>query len=146
MRFLLAIKCIFACYQMCFCLLSNVCLLAIKFLESFLFIPFHSLPTLFLKDFRQNPCTFQSYYLSLPSLKFSCGAFHINKGRGYMFKPDQLFLMLWAYFFAHTSAASSRGTCALCLCGAFHIVWRCRQTEYGGSPSTCFFSPLWWIT
>lgn len=31
-------------------------------------------------------------------------------------------------------------------CGALRIVWRCRQTEYGGSPSTCFFCPLWRIS
>lgn len=43
----------------------------------------------FFKNFRQNPCTSQSYSIPLPSLEYSCGALRINKGRGYMFKPDQ---------------------------------------------------------
>ena len=38
------------------------------------------------------------------------------------------------------TAASIPRVCALCLCGALRIVWRCRQTEYGGSPSTCFIA------
>ena len=51
----------------------------------------------------------------------------MNKGRGYMFKPDQHFLLrLWAYFFARTFPHRAWGE-ALCSCGAFHIVWRCKR-------------------
>ena len=32
---------------------------------------------------------------------------------------------------------------ALCLCGALRIMWRCYLKIYGGSPSTCFYCPLW---
>lgn len=47
---------------------------------------------MFFKKNRPNSCAFQSYSIPLPSLEFLCGALHINKGRGYMFKPDQNFL------------------------------------------------------
>lgn len=93
----------------------------------------------FSKKNRPNSCPFQSYCLPLPSLEFLCGALHINKGRGYMFKPDQNFYRLWAYFFAH-NLPHQHGVYALCLCGALHIVWRCSLKIYGGSPSTCFFA------
>nr|DAE17280.1 MAG TPA: hypothetical protein [Siphoviridae sp. ctEIp38] len=46
----------------------------------------------FLKVFRQNTCPFQSYSITLPSLRYQCGTLRIDKGRGYMFKPDQHFL------------------------------------------------------
>lgn len=46
---------------------------------------------MFLKNFRQNPCTSQTYSIPLPSLQYICGAFHMNKGRDDMFKPDQHF-------------------------------------------------------
>ena len=98
----------------------------------------------FLKVFRQNACPFQSYSLPLPSLQYQCGTFHMNKGRGYMFKPDQHFLLrLWAYFFLPVTFRIEPGL-ALCSCGTFHIVWRCKFKKYGGSPSTCFYCPLWW--
>ena len=32
------------------------------------------------------------------------------------------------------------GVYALCLCGALHIMWRCKYKIYGGSPSTCFLA------
>ena len=48
-------------------------------------------PSQFFKNSSQIPCTFRFLSLPLPSLKFSCGAFHINKGRDDMFKPNQLF-------------------------------------------------------
>ena len=63
-----------------------------------------------------------------------------------MFKPDQLFFdVVGLFFLPITCRIEPRGD-ALCLCGALRIVWRCRQTEYGGSPSTCFFCPLWRIS
>lgn len=100
----------------------------------------------FSKKNRPNSCAFQSYCIPLPSLEYSCGALRINKGRGYMFKPDQLFFdVVGLFFFPITCRIEPRGD-ALCLCGALRIVWRCRQTEYGGSPSTCFFCPLWRIS
>ena len=58
--------------------------LAIKVLVIILFLCFS-------ETFRQNPCTSQSYCIPLPSLRLQCGALRINKGRGYMFKPDQHF-------------------------------------------------------
>ena len=106
------------------------------------FIPFHSLPALFPKNFRQNPCTFQSYCIPLPSLEFLCGALRIDKGRGYMFKPDQHFLLrLWAYFFARNLPHRIRAR-PLFMRSTPHSV-EMQIKIYGGSPSTCFYCPLW---
>lgn len=63
----------------------------------------------FLKNSSQIPCTFRFLSLPLPSLKFSCGAFHINKGRDDMFKPNQLFFDVGAYFFAHNCRIDTEG-------------------------------------
>ena len=106
------------------------------------FIPFHSLPPHFLKNFHQNPCTSQSYSLPLPSLELQCGALRINKGRGYMFKPDQHFLLrLWAYFFARNLPHRIRAR-PLFMRSTPHSV-EMQIKIYGGSPSTCFYCPLW---
>ena len=55
----------------------------------------------FFENSSQIPCTFQSYYLPLPSLELTCGALRMNKGRDDMFKPNQLFLNVVGLFFAH---------------------------------------------
>ena len=119
--------------------------------HSFL-IPFDSFSFLagtFSKKNRPNSCPFQSYCIPLPSLQFLCGALRIvwrckiiNKGRGYMFKPDQLFFLGYGLIFLPVICRISMGY-ALCLCGALRIVWRCKIKIYGGSPSTCFYCPLW---
>ena len=64
---------------------------------------------------------------------------HEQRARIYVQARPKYLLRLWAYFFARTFPHRARGE-ALCSCGAFHIVWRCRLTEYGGSPSTCFLA------
>lgn len=53
----------------------------------------------FNKKNRPNSCPFQSYSIPLPSLELKCGALRIDKGRGYMFKPDQLFFDVVGLFF-----------------------------------------------
>lgn len=53
----------------------------------------------FSKKNRPNSCPFQSYSITLPSLQFLCGALRIDKGREYMFKPDQLFFDVVGLFF-----------------------------------------------
>lgn len=64
---------------------------------------------------------------------------HEQRARIYVQARPTFLLRLWAYFFARTFPHRAWGE-ALCSCGAFHIVWRCRLTEYGGSPSTCFLA------
>ena len=56
----------------------------------------------FFENFRQNPCTFQSYCLPLPSLQYLCGAFHILCG------------------YAKTEYGGSPSTCFLALSGGSH--------------------------
>lgn len=53
----------------------------------------------FLENSSQIPCTFRFLSLPLPSLELKCGALRIDKGRGYMFKPDQLFFDVVGLFF-----------------------------------------------
>ena len=55
--------------------------------------------SLFFKKSSQIPCTFRFLSLPLPSLQYTCGAFHMNKGRDDMFKPNQLFFDVVGLFF-----------------------------------------------
>lgn len=66
----------------------------------------------------------------------------MNKGRDDMFKPNQLFLNVVGLFFLPIICRiGTRGASPLFMRSTPHSVEK--QTEYGGSPSTCFYCPLW---
>ena len=63
----------------------------------------------------------------------------MNKGRGYMSKPDQHFYKVVGLFFCPYLSALSRGNRPLFMWSIPHLCGYAK-TEYGGSPSTCFFA------
>ena len=94
----------------------------------------------FLKNSSQIPCTFRFLSLPLPSLRYPCGALRMNKGRDDMFKPNQLFLNVVGLFFLPiTCRIDTRVIRPLFMRSTPHDV-EMPETEYGGSPSTCFLA------
>ena len=66
---------------------------------------------------------------------------HRQRARIYV-QARPTFLIGYGLIFLPVICRICTGVYALCQCGALRIVWRCRLTEYGGSPSTCFYCPL----
>ena len=68
----------------------------------------------------------------------------MNKGRGYMFKPDQHFYKVVGLFFAHNLPHRTEAR-PLFMWSIPHKVWSCNQ-DIRRFAFHVFFSPLWWIT
>ena len=66
---------------------------------------------------------------------------HRQRARIYV-QARPTFLIGYGLIFLPVTCRICTGVYALCLCGALRIMWRCKLKIYGGSPSTCFFSPL----
>lgn len=116
---------------MCVCLLSN----SLNHSFLFLFIPCRHF---FWKIFAKILARFNL-------IAYLCHRYNLyvehstwTKGETICSSPTNYFWCCGLIFLPVTFRIEPRN--ALCSCGAFHIVWSCRLTEYGGSPSTCFLA------